>query len=914
MTAGDAVITQDLPTHDPVPMTPGARWWRLDIHAHSPASKDYGCTEGHDSDGDKPTFREWIKAYVDAGIDGVVITDHNTHDGIEQAREALDGLRRENPGVRDIVLFPGVELTVSGGVHVLGIFDPAESAETINSLIARCNYDGARGGSTQTADATVVRAAQEIEKLGGLCVPAHADKNVGIFTRSQLDLPALEQSNITAVEIVDDANVATAQRHGWVALLGSDAHFLTTDGCPPEQEAKAPGTHFTWIKAERLDLAGLKLALTDSQESIRRARAESADPNDTLHGFINQIAITHKNTTETFRFNPWMNCLIGGRGVGKSTVLELVRLAMGRSSDLQDTALIADLQRFLPGGDRAERWWDDSSAIEVRYTKDGRPLRILWSGGDPTESHVEAWNGTAWEPQAGRAADRAPIQVFSQKQIYELARRPQSFLTILDRMPEIRKSEWNEEYAALENQFRKAREDLRELVTENGRADRLRGELQEVQGRLRHLAQLRADPRYQELERTESQLRSTSAAEQQAQDAAAQLAQQADLLRSLVDTHQDVDGYQTRAASFAQAAAAVDRIVADLQASGSQWQGAGVQVHWQNRIDELGAWLAQEGGHAQNLSPEQTSADRQLEKQLQEELLGFENADAKLEAHQSKLSDLLSKLAAKRKELHQRRSDYVNGLSSGTDGRTRVRVFYQGGIASVGEELRSMLNRPDSFDSVFESDGIPKPLFDAQPKDPQFWQTVIPKFKVELVELIERGADSEIARRVRIDARFHRRSSDSDRFDLETNILLWHPEDLVTVEYKPEGTNNFTPVDQGSPGQKTAALLAIILQMGNEPLLLDQPEDDLENKLIKHLAVETLRHIKRGRQLIISTHNANIVVTSAAEQVLVIQHGEHLPGIEASGTVQTDAVKNSVCLILEGGEEAIKTRYKRLVG
>lgn len=101
---------------------------------------------------------------------------------------------------------------------------------------------------------------------------------------------------------------------------------------------------------------------------------------------------------------------------------------------------------------------------------------------------------------------------------------------------------------------------------------------------------------------------------------------------------------------------------------------------------------------------------------------------------------------------------------------------------------------------------------------------------------------------------------------------------------------------------------------GNEPLLLDQPEDDLENKLIKHLAVETLKQIKRGRQLIISTHNANIVVTSAAEHVLVIQHGEDIPGIEASGTLQTEAVKENVCLILEGGEDAIKTRYKRLVG
>lgn len=78
--------------------------------------------------------------------------------------------------------------------------------------------------------------------------------------------------------------------------------------------------------------------------------------------------------------------------------------------------------------------------------------------------------------------------------------------------------------------------------------------------------------------------------------------------------------------------------------------------------------------------------------------------------------------------------------------------------------------------------------------------------------------------------------------------------------------------------------------------------------------METLKHIKRSHPLIVSTHNANVVVTSAAEQVLVIQHGEHVPGVEASGTLQSVAVKDNVCLILEGGEEAIKTRYRRVVG
>ncbi len=915
MTAANGTVAIGAsPVDDFLQIRPGARWWRVDVHAHSPASKDYGSNEGQDSDGDKPSFRAWLQAYIDAGIDGVVITDHNTHEGIEQARSALDELRHESPSLRDLVVFPGVELTVSGGVHVLGIFDPATPAQTINEVIARCNYSGTPGGSTQTANATVVDAAQQIEKGGGICVPAHADKNAGILTRSELDLPTIKQSNLAAVEIVDDANVGTANRHGWVALLGSDAHFLTTEGCPPGQEAKAPGTHFTWIKAERLDLVGLKLALTDAKESVRRGRDGSIDLNETFHGHIDQITVTHKGAVETFKFNPWMNCLTGGRGVGKSTILELIRLAMGRSGDLRETALMADLHRFIPGGDRAQQWWDASSVIEVRYTKDTRPLRILWSGSDPNESHVEAWSGSVWEPQAGQASDRAPIQVFSQKQIYELAGQPQSFLAILDRMEEIRKAEWSEHYSALESQFRQAREQLRELLTETDRADRLRGRLQEVQGRLRHLAQLRADPRYQELEATESNLRVVTVAEKAAGEAAERLHEQATTFRSLAHSHRDVPDYQDRTASFTEAATLIDEVLAKLKASALDWQLAAAQARWTTQIDELSAWLAEQGGQAQNLSPEQTKADRQLENQLQGELLEIENTDEKVDAHKRELIKLLGQLAEKRKELHQRRSDYVNGLASDTDTRTRVRVYHQGGIADVGEDLRAVLNRPDSFDTVFERDGIAKPLYDAQPKSPTFSQTVLPEFKKDLLNLVQRGADSDVAHRVRIDARFHRRSDESERFDLETNILLWFPEDLVTVEYKPNGSNNFTPVDQGSPGQKTAALLAIILQMGNEPLLLDQPEDDLENKLIKNLAVETLKEIKRHRQLIISTHNANIVVTSAAEQVLVIQHGQDIPGLEASGTLQAEAVRDNVCLILEGGVDAIKMRYRRLVG
>ena len=240
-------------------------------------------------------------------------------------------------------------------------------------------------------------------------------------------------------------------------------------------------------------------------------------------------------------------------------------------------------------------------------------------------------------------------------------------------------------------------------------------------------------------------------------------------------------------------------------------------------------------------------------------------------------------------------------------------MFHQGDIGSLGSSLRDLLNFSDSFDSAFTNDGIASFLNGHQPKNPKFAGQVV-GFKQRLIALAEDGVASEIASGFKVDARFYNRLANADTFDLVTDIMLWFPDDLVSVRYRPYDGGNFVPVDRGSPGQKTAALLAVILQMGPDPLLLDQPEDDLENKLIRHLAVETLKTIKRNRQLIISTHNANVVVTSGSENITVLRHGDALPAIEAEGTLQQAAVKDNVCEILEGGEEAIKTRYRRLIG
>lgn len=117
---------------------PGARWWKVDFHSHSPASFDFGGLEGVPTQS-VATYEEWLLAYMKAGIDAVVIADHNTHEGIDLARAALVTLAESgNRDFRKLVLFPGVELTVDGGFHLLGVFDPSVASDVVTaSFIGR---------------------------------------------------------------------------------------------------------------------------------------------------------------------------------------------------------------------------------------------------------------------------------------------------------------------------------------------------------------------------------------------------------------------------------------------------------------------------------------------------------------------------------------------------------------------------------------------------------------------------------------------------------------------------------------------------------------------------------------------------------------------------------------------------------
>ena len=142
------------------------------------------------------------------------------------------------------------------------------------------------------------------------------------------------------------------------------------------------------------------------------------------------------------------------------------------------------------------------------------------------------------------------------------------------------------------------------------------------------------------------------------------------------------------------------------------------------------------------------------------------------------------------------------------------------------------------------------------------------------------------------------------------HIQTWFPEDDLRIEYKRD--SQWVSISQGSQGQRSAALLAFLLAFGKEPIVLDQPEDDLDNHLIYDLIVRQIRENKLRRQLIIVTHNPNVVINGDAELVHLMEFGRGQCFVQQSGALQESAVRREVCRVMEGGHEAFARRWKRL--
>jgi DNA repair ATPase RecN len=179
----------------------------------------------------------------------------------------------------------------------------------------------------------------------------------------------------------------------------------------------------------------------------------------------------------------------------------------------------------------------------------------------------------------------------------------------------------------------------------------------------------------------------------------------------------------------------------------------------------------------------------------------------------------------------------------------------------------------------------------------------------DLVDIIE-GSDAKrlsdaLARDLGQMTRLVSHLLDSSRlYELEAVV----PEDNLEITMLVRGEPR--PIEQLSKGQMATALLPLILRDAEYPLIVDQPEDDLDNAFVSEKLIERLKVLSRKRQLIFVTHNANIPVLGEAECVTVMEMDGPRKALPCqSGSV--DAMKDSIIRILEGGKAAFKSRQEK---
>jgi len=148
-------------------------------------------------------------------------------------------------------------------------------------------------------------------------------------------------------------------------------------------------------------------------------------------------------------------------------------------------------------------------------------------------------------------------------------------------------------------------------------------------------------------------------------------------------------------------------------------------------------------------------------------------------------------------------------------------------------------------------------------------------------------------------------------------VLSSTPKDGIVLTYLSDGQP--IPFEKASPGQQASALLRLLLRQAIGTLIIDQPEDDLDNRVMMEI-VRLIRRSKTTRQLIFSTHNPNLVVNGDADKVMVMRATvpEDRAGptaarirAEVDGAIETPAVRHEITRIMEGGMEAFALRSRK---
>jgi type III restriction enzyme len=928
-------------------MDKGAHYYRCDLQVHTP--RDLNWTGKECVSPEERRAYSLVQACRERKIEAIAITDHHDMALVGLVRTAAQEETNEagNPlhPKQRLVVFPGMELTLGVPCQALLIFDASFPEDMFSLAMTALAINPSPAEESRTAPVkrldhiqSLVQLKAELDKHAFLreryIVFPHVGEN-GQFSLLRKGLAGKYVEMPCVDGYVDgdagklgkgkkDIIAGTAKEWGHKRI----ACFQTSDNRYADHRDLGKST--TWIKWAIPTAEALRQACL-AQES-RISQEQPKLPATVITG------ITVSNSTFLgpidLELNPQYSALIGGRGTGKSTILEYVRWAL---CDQPPYVTAEDAPNYQARRARLieQTLKSVNATVDVRFLINDVPHTVRRRSEDGSLL-IKVGKDEFRECNEDEVRTLLPIQAYSQKQLSDVSVRTNELMRFVtspvrstlrqlrthidDSASRVRQSyttrlrqrslaatiqRRNLEQRSLQEQADTVRGTLTDL-SEEDRGLLNRGKLYEdaIAAVEAWLSDLRG-VRYAALELQEI-VRSDLAAAPGAPDEP-----EKDILNAAYKDYKRIMEEADRLLGQIEKKAGAAVSSADEPDSSTPW------ARWRAQADQFQA--------AYNAAVERSSAQKERVEQLQEiekRLTGHARETRKLQDQLRGLRTAETVYAAQRETWMKGLAAYdevleaqCQALTASAGGAIRASVRRFANAGALVERLRESLSGSNVRREKLEALGAAI----EQADDPeQRWKEIVD----DLEKLAEFDQERDgLERRPYTPALTAAglTSADLNRIAARLSPDDWLSVSLVEIESRPvfehrSREGDYIEFENASAGQQATALLKSLLNQPGPPLIVDQPEEDLDNPVM-HEIVEQLWKSKVNRQIIFASHNANLVVNGDAELVVWCDYrkagDQSLGKIAGEGAIDVPEVRDAIKRVMEGGEAAFKLRKEK---
>ena len=856
----------------------GARWLKTDFHLHSRADKEFKYT------GESNNFiTDYINQLKKQNINIAVITNHNKFDSSEF--KAL----KKKAKKEHILLLPGVELSVNGGasgIHTLVVFSNQwlkNGHDYISPLITQM-FPGKAESEYQhenaRSDKNILQVVEELEKTNRdyFLVFAHVEQRNGLWQEMRGGkLGDFSDQRYTAVRqrTLGFQKVRTNDQRikvkGWLKnwypaeLEGSDCKSIDQIGTKAEE---------TWLKIGDFTFEAIKYALADHVNRVAKEQ-----PSTYQHSYIKSIAFEGGVLDgQQINFSPELNTLIGIRGSGKSSILEAIRYLL--NIPFSDKAMDEKYKKALvmhtlgSGGkaiieavdkhgqnyhitrilnEQPEVWIKNElkPGISIRETILHKPICF---GQKDLSSTGEGFEKDLVEKLLGEKLSHIRTQIIAQK---ALVHQQCDQLTGLTRIDEKIKENTDKQQDA---EFRL------KIFKDNG-----------IEDKLQKQSDFNTDTR-----KIKAMVNDTNEYEQALTAVVDQFEDELKNHKIYKSKHNKeffaefFDAYQFELNAF-------DNIKDQL-----------------SKVRTQLTQLKEKESAFSNLKQKQSDQFALIRRKLEDDLkeqgkqLDLE-AFPKLQRTIESTKQLLNSLQKEHKK-----STFIQ--ASLTDALSKLNELWCQEYKLIENELKKINGSHTALQITSKYQGGKDEFF-------KFFKLTFKGSRIRehsLQNIVDKRADfttiyenlTEVKQQVgSLGETFERYFTDNLKV-----LLSWQVPNKFVITYRDK------ELQHHSLGQRASALILFVLsQQENDLVMIDQPEDDLDNQTIYKDVIKQVRKLKPQTQFIFATHNANFPVLGDSEQIHACQYSDESIDIN-SGSIDSPSIQQEIVDIMEGGEDAFNKR------